>query len=136
MIMSNDQRGMNNQHLDTLIREIGENVDGDLGFWEFTLHERRLCCITDEAHDRIRVMTPIADVAEVSQEQLVTCLEANFDRALDARYCLHDATLWGAFIHPLNSLHASLFRSACSQVAHIACNFGESYSSGVLRFGE
>ena len=133
--MSNDNRGMHNKHLDSLIREVGEDVRGDLGFWEFSLNGRRLCCMTDESHDRMRVMTPIADLSDVSAEQLQTCLEANFDRALDARYCLNEDTLWGAFIHPLSSLHASLFRSACRQVVNIAVHFGDSYSSGELRFG-
>lgn len=136
MIMSKDRRGMNNDHLDALIREISDSVNGDLGFWEFQLLGRKLCCITDESHDRMRIMTPIADLGDISETQLHACLEANFDRALDARYCLNDSTLWGAFIHPLSSLHAQLFRSACSQVVHVAINFGDTYSSGELRFGD
>lgn len=135
MIMSNERRHMTNEHLDTLIREIGDAVDGNLGFWEFTVQGRRLCCITDESHDRMRVMTPIAEVKDITEEQLKRCMEANFDRALDARYCIHESTIWGVFIHPLSSLHASYFRSACNQVAQIAQNFGHTYSSGELRFG-
>lgn len=126
---------MTNEHLDSLIREISDDVAGKLGFWEFSVCDRRLCCITDESHDRMRIMTPIADLDEISEQQLKTCMQANFDRALDARYCIHDTTLWGVFIHPLGSLHANLFRSACSQVAQIAHNFGDTYSSGELRFG-
>ena len=135
MIMSNSRTGMNNERLDALIREVGEEVRGELGFWEFSYCGRRLCCMTDESHDRMRVMTPIIDLDDVSESQLRICMEANFDRALDARYCLNDTTLWGAFIHPLKSLHANLFRSACRQVVHIADTFGDAYSSGELRFG-
>lgn len=135
MIMSTDERGMNNRHLDSLIREIGSDVKGELGFWEFTVSGRRIYCITDESHDRMRLMTPIAEMKEISDEQLMACMSANYNRALDARYCMNEGTLWGAFMHPLRSLQAKLFRSACQQVAEVANNFGESYSSGELRFG-
>lgn len=135
MIMAKQEGGMNNQHLDALIREIGTDVKGDLGFWEFTVSGRRIYCITDESHDRMRLMTPIVEMSELSHEQILACMSANYNRALDARYCLNEDTLWGAFMHPLRSIQAKLFRSACQQVAEVANNFGESYSSGELRFG-
>ena len=135
MIMANDPGGMNNRGLDVLINEIGSDILGQLGFWEFTAHGRRLYCITDESHNRMRVMVSIVDSGQLTPDMLQTCMEANFDRALDARYCLNEDTLWAAFIHPLRSLDADLFRSACRQVATLAENFGTSYSSGELRFG-
>lgn len=135
MIMAKDTGGMNNKHLDALIRELGEDVKGELGFWEFSIKGRRICCIADETRDRVRLITPIMATEELSQQQVMSCMSANFDRALDARYCIHEETLWGAFMHPLSSLRAKLFRSACSQVAEVAINFGQSYSSGKLRFG-
>lgn len=82
----------------------------------------------------MRVMTPIVALDEMSQEQILSCLSANFDRALDARYCLNNETLWGAFIHPLGSLTAELFHSACFQVSEVAHNFGDSYTSSGLSF--
>lgn len=136
MIMSNDPYGMNNKHLAELIHSIGTDVKGDPGFWEFTVAGRRLYCITDETQDRMRVMTPIAEKSSVTDEQLLNCMAANYDRALDARYCLHEGTVWGAFMHPLSCLQGKLFCSACNQVAEVANNFGGSYSSGELRFGE
>ena len=135
MIMASDGGGINNRGLEKLIREMGTDVEGSPGFWEFTAYGQRLYCITDESQDRMRVMTSIADASKLTPDILTVCMEANFDRALDARYCLHDNVLWAAFMHPLRSLRPNHFRSACSQVAKLSENFGTSYSSGQLRFG-
>jgi len=135
MIMSADNGSMNNRRLDTLIREVGTDVDGQLGFWQFNVCGKRLVCITDELRDRMRIMTPITDRTQLNTDLIMTCMEANYDRALDARYCINDETLWGAFMHPLRALQEEQFCSACSQVAEIAANFGTTFSSGELRFG-
>ena len=46
-------------------------------------------------------MTPITERDQLSSELIYACMEANYDRALDARYCINDETLWGAYMHPL-----------------------------------
>ena len=135
MIMASNPGGMNNEQLDALIHRLGTDVDGQAGFWQFTVFGVRLYCITDESHDRLRVMTPIVDATDLDSAIILKCMEANYDRALDARYCINDGTLWSAFIHPLRSLNAEFFRSGCSQVAELSRNFGTTYSSGELRFG-
>ena len=136
MIKIADSSGMNNHQIDALIRSIGTNVDCErTGAWRFELDEVVLYCITDEIHDRMRVITPIANLDETPVEVIQACMQANFDRALDARYCIHDGTIWGAFIHPLSSLTEPLFESALSQVCQVARNFGGTYSSGALVFG-
>lgn len=126
--------GMNNRKLDALIHRMGDNVDGRAGFWQFDFDGRPLICISDESHDRMRVMTPIAEVDDLDDDLIMACLSANYDRALDARYCVKGDTLWGAFIHPLLPLDDDLFFSGCSQVAEIARNFGSTFSSGKLAF--
>jgi len=125
---------MTNERLGKLIAEIGADVEGQPGFWQFNFGPVRLICVTDETHDRMRVMSPIASVEDLTSEQILACMNANFDRALDARYCISNETLWGAFIHPLGSLTDGLFHSACTQVSEVAVNFGGSYSSGGLNF--
>jgi hypothetical protein len=125
---------MNNDRLGSLIASIGSEVEGQAGFWQFNFGEVRLICVTDETHDRMRVMSPIASVDELNSEHILACMNANFDRALDARYCISNETLWGAFIHPLGCLTDGLFHSACSQVSEVAVNFGGSYTSGGLSF--
>ncbi len=135
MIMSLRPSGMNNQRLDKRIRSIGTDVAGDLGYWKFQAHDVTMLCITDETHDRMRVMAPITAADELDEELVRACLLANFDRALDVRDCLNEDTLWGAFLHPLRSLTDDLFESACRQVSEVAKNFGTTYTSGELIFG-
>ncbi len=136
MILPLQPSGMNNSRLDRLIRELGGEVDGEPGYWRFSAMGTTLLCVTDESHDRMRIMTPVAEIKDISEEELRSCMEANFDRALDARYCIKGDTLWGAFIHPLNSLREEQFHSAVRQVCEVARNFGTTYSSGELIFGD
>ena len=104
MISKTSLPGMNNEDVDRIIRMFGHHVDGVLGAWRFQLDYVLMYCITDEKHNRLRLISPIANVDELTEEVLKECLSANFDRTLDARYCIHDQTVWGAFIHPLDSL--------------------------------
>ena len=126
--------GMNNRKLEVLITQLDANVEGQLGFWQFEYDGYPLICITDEDMDRMRIMTPIVQVEQLSDAVILECMNANFDRALDARYCINNGTLWGAFIHPLTPLNQDQFHSACSQVAMVSRNFGTSFSSGGLAF--
>ena len=135
MVSETSLFGMTNKRVDNVIRALGDNVDGVFGAWRFQLDSVLMYCITDEKHNRLRVISPIANVDELPSEVLRECLADNFDRTLDARYCIHDETVWGAFIHPLDSLCEEYFQSALVQVAHLAKNFGGSFSSGKLVFG-
>ena len=125
---------MNNTRLDQIIRTIGDDVQGAPGYWQFLVNDMRLLCVTDEKFDRMRVMTPIAPTEEVTESTLMKCMNANFDRALDARYCINNDMIWGAFIHPLGSLNAALFQNACHQVTEVARNFGTTFSSGSISY--
>lgn len=60
---------------------------------------------------------------------------ANFDRALDARYCVYKGALWAAFIHPLAELSEAYFESGVEQVVTLAETFGTTYNSGAFIFG-
>ena len=135
MIRAAKPAGMDNDRLDQLIHEVGNNIGGELGAWRFEVMDILMFCITDEKHDRMRVITPIANVEEASEDILNQCLEANFDRALDARYCIHEDMIWGAFMHPLRSVSEELFLSALKQVSEVARTYGGTFSSGELVFG-
>lgn len=63
-------------------------------------------------------------------------MEANFHTALDARYATTHGQMWSVFIHPLASLDDDLFRSAIHQVAVAKMTFGDTYTSGVMQFGQ
>lgn len=126
---------MNNARLETLIREHGTVDEGQPGYWRFEYQQRTVLVLTDESHDRMRIITPVAEVADLSEEIWLLALTANFDRALDARYAVNGEYLWSAYIHPLGSLTDQQFVDGLRQVATLADNFGTSFSSGSLMFG-
>lgn len=89
---------------------------------------------SDEAANRMRIISAITDVDQLSGDQLFYALAANFHSALDARYAISDGLVYAAFIHPLSSLSVAELRSAISQVASAHRTFGATYSSGELFF--
>ena len=60
---------------------------------------------------------------------------ANFDRALDAKYAISRGYLWAVFVHPLRELSEPQLCDAVHQVATLAENYGGTYSSSDLVFG-
>ena len=127
---------MNNERLRELIQQHADTIlDDELGFWKFEINEVLVLVVTDESHNRMRIMTPVVEIDSIENEQWKVLMSANFDRALDARYCVNGDTLWSAFIHPLGQLGASQFLNALKQVITLAKNYGTSYSSGDLVFG-
>jgi len=126
---------MNNQRLRELIRQKASKIHQDeLGFWKFEIDESLVLVITDESHNRMRIISPVLELDSMPDEQWKVLMSANFDRALDARYCVNGDMLWSAFIHPLEQLHANQFLNGLQQVVTLAKNYGTSYSSGDLAF--
>jgi hypothetical protein len=91
--------------------------------------------VTDERADRMRIMTPIVRRSAVTDDELATLLEANFDRALDAKFALHQGHVWSVFVHPLSKLDEAQLVDAARQVATLADNYGTTYTSSPLVFG-
>ena len=83
----------------------------------------------------MRVITPIAPVDALPEEALMRLMQANFDTALDARYAVGQGLVWGAFIHPLDSLTTRDFASGVLQTHTLAETFGTTFSSGALNYG-
>ena len=128
--------GMDNEQLGVLIRDAATSVlEDQSGFWKFQFAEVLVFVVTDESHNRMRIMTPIRDLDSVSGDVFQVLLAANYDRALDARYCTNDNVLWSAFLHPLRELKSHQFLDALNQVATLSKNFGSSYTSSDLIFG-
>ena len=63
-------------------------------------------------------------------------LEANFDRALDAKYSIYQDVVWSVYTHPLGELTVEQFKDALNQVARLSQNFGGSYTSTDWIFGD
>ena len=90
--------------------------------------------IYDTAADRMRLISPVKRQEDLTVEQMVAALSANFHSVVDVRYCLNNGVLWSAFIHPLSDLSALLLASAIQQVTLSNITFGKEYSGGDLRF--
>lgn len=123
------------EQLEQVLRETADEIEGEDGRWQLRLGEVALACMTDLRFDRMRIIAPIAEIEEVSEEIREACLEANFHTALDARYATSDGVLYAAFIHPLSPLDEDLTESAIRQVANLVETFGTTFSSGALVFG-
>lgn len=127
---------MDNERLGEMIRNRATKLHEDQpGFWKFEFDGGLVLVVTDETHNRMRIMSPVADVESIVDEEWQVLMSANFDRALDARYCVNGDTLWSAFIHPLEELSGDQFLNALSQVVTLAKNYGTSYTSSDLVFG-
>lgn len=127
---------MDNKSIDRIIQEYADEImEASLGYWQFTYKGIVVLTITDQSHNRMRLISPVALSKEVNSEMLRICMEANFDRALDARYAISGDHLWSAFIHPLAELNDKQFIDAMDQVVTLAANYGSSYSSCDLLFG-
>ena len=126
---------MTNQRLDALIGQIDPSVNGQPGYWQFSVRGRDLLAITDATHNRMRIMAPIAPQDELEEDDFIILLQANFSRALDVKYALKDGVLWSVYMHPLAELTERQFQDAVEQVATLADNYGGSYASSTLSFG-
>ena len=125
---------MSNERLGEIITRVADTVAGDTGGWQFLVEDRILLCITDSGNNRMRIITPIADVADLSQEEIRNSLIANFHTALDVKYAISDEKMWAIFVHPLRELSAEQVESAIIQVYNASVTFGTIYSSTTLSF--
>ncbi|MEM6262215.1 MAG: hypothetical protein AAGI38_06895 [Bacteroidota bacterium] len=125
---------MDNDALGKILQSISDTVSGQPGAWEFTVRGMPMLCLTDEANNRMRIISPVREMKDVSDEQFKAAMSANFHSALDARYAVSNGLLWSAFIHPLEELSEDQLLNAISQVYNANLTFGTSYSSTQLVF--
>lgn len=126
---------MNQLRLEGIIRQIAEESKGEKGVVGFKYQGMDMYLISDVDHDRMRIITPVAQYSQLTEEQINKSMESNFHSALDARYATRKDVLYAAYIHPLSKLDEQQIKSAVTQVFNLRATFGSSYSSGVLRFG-
>ena len=65
---------MDNERLQTLIEGLSEEIEGDAGYWSFTVASRQVIVVTDETADRMRIMTPVAEDDQLPADQVRTLL--------------------------------------------------------------
>ncbi|WP_010180307.1 hypothetical protein [Aquimarina agarilytica] len=126
---------MDNDALEQLLTKVTDSVNGYSGYWEIIHRDRQLLCITDETHNRMRIISPITQTDSLSKELLIDTLTANFHSALDVKYANSKGIIWAVFIHPLKELSENEVVSAIEQVVNAAVNFGTTFSSTEMIFG-
>jgi len=97
-------QNMNNDKLQEIYTSVSDSIQGKLGAWQFKVENVQLISISDITHNRMRIISPIADVNSISDELLKAAMVANFHSALDVKYAITDGVLWSVFTHPLKEL--------------------------------
>ncbi len=127
-------QNMNNIRLDSIFNALTEEVKGQAGQWELLVGETSMLCITDETHDRMRIISPVKSIDAATPAEIMACMEANFHTALDVKYAIADDIMWVAFIHPLSPLTDGQVVDALTQVRAAVITYGTIYTSTDLVF--
>jgi len=125
---------MDNRGLEHVIISMTDSLAGSPGQWRFKVGDMWMMCMTDAKQNRMRIMTPIIDVADMHDGELEKCMEANFRSVLDVKYCIADGILWSAYIHPLKELSPGQIEDAIKQVYIASATYGSIYTSSDLYF--
>jgi len=124
-----------NDILETYIKAKDARYQGRPGSWTFKVDGVELMVITDERADRMRIISPVVEAKDLDQAVLIAMLQANFDRALDAKYSIYQDAVWAVYTHPLSPTTKEQFDSASRQVAQLVKTFGTTFSSLDIVFG-
>jgi hypothetical protein len=127
--------GMSQESLAKHIEDIAGSATVSQNVVEFQYDGIRIACVSDAAHDRMRLISPIAELDSLQPAHLEVLLVANFHTTLDARYALSEGVIYAAFLHPLSTLTRAQLESAIRQVSALSRNFGSTYSSDELIYG-
>jgi len=126
---------MDNDKLEKIIYVMSDSVVGTNGVWEMQVKGMPMMCITDQTNNRMRIIAPVKEAKDVTEEEMKAAMEANFHTALDVRYAVSNDIMWVAYIHPLKELTKDQVINAFSQVYNATLTFGTLYTSTELSFG-
>lgn len=135
LVAQEDLGKMTNVKIWKLLHEEMREVQGQMGNWQFIYEEYPMMLITDAGANRMRIMTPVIEESQLNEVHYKLMLEANFDRALDAKYAIYNTIVWSVFTHPLEELKIEQLKDAISQVAELSKTFGTTYTSTDMVFG-
>ncbi|MFP2996546.1 hypothetical protein ABN763_11570 [Spongiivirga sp. MCCC 1A20706] len=125
---------MSNAKLNTIFNRESDSIQSNGNQWQMLYKDRVLLCVTDENANRMRIISPIAEIDKLDETELKNALVANFHTALDVKYAISDELIWSVFIHPLKELTEQQVVDALRQVYYANLTFGGSYSSTTLVF--
>jgi hypothetical protein len=126
---------MTHSTLGHLLERLLEEMEGSDGFWHGQRDDVTVYVVSDPEHDRMRIMSPIGELRVNDSGFLSILLQANFDRALDAKYALRKKELWSVFMHPLSTVVPDDLGNYIDQVVRLVKNTGSTYASSDLIFG-
>ena len=126
---------MTHSTLGRLLERLLEDIEGQDGFWHGQRDDVTVYVVSDLEHDRMRIMAPIGELRVNDSGFLSILLQANFDRALDAKYALRKKELWSVFMHPLSTIVPDDLGTFIDQVVRLVKNTGSTYASSDLIFG-
>ena len=126
---------MTHSTLGRLLERLLEDIEGQEGFWHGQRDDVTVYVVSDLEHDRMRIMAPIGELRVNDSGFLSILLQANFDRALDAKYALRKKELWSVFMHPLSTVVPDDLGLYIDQVVRLVKNTGSTYASSDLIFG-
>jgi hypothetical protein len=127
-------QNMDNKVLETILESVTDSLLGERGMWQFRYNDREMLVITDEHHDRMRIISPLELLEKVTPGKMEDAMIANFHSVLDVRYAISENIVWAAFLHPLKSLNEDQVRDALLQVYRAAETYGTTFSSTELVF--
>ena len=125
---------MTTQAMGKLLDSYVTELEGQPGFWRGVRNEVPVFVFSDDEPDRMRIMAPIGVVEELDADLLHVLLQANYDRALDARYAMRGNELWSVVVHPLATLATDDLPSLFDQVVMLVKNTGSTFASTELVF--
>ncbi|MFU8812460.1 MAG: hypothetical protein ACNA78_05790 [Balneolaceae bacterium] len=126
--------GMTQADLERIAWEEGAHAEGLEGLVQFVYNDVPMLMLSDPTFDRMRIIAPIMEQVDMTQRQMMTIIEANFEATLDARYATNNGILYAAYIHPLGPLTREQVISGMRQVSALVLNFGGSYSSDEISY--
>lgn len=125
---------MNQETLEIIFKKTVMDSNGSHGFVEASHHRVPIYLISDINFDRMRIISPIKEYEQLSNDEVDRLLESNFHDALDARYAVSEGVVYAVYIHPLSTLTEAQVESAVEQVTSLVLTFGREYTSGVLTY--
>lgn len=130
------QSKMDNKKIEKALKKVTQEIEGEIGNWQVLYNDFPLFVLTDESSNRMRIFTPILEEVDLKVGQMKRMLEANFHSALDAKYSLYEGFVIGIYTHPLEELDEGQMVNAMRQVVNLSKNFGTSYTSTDVMFGQ
>ncbi|MEM9174564.1 MAG: hypothetical protein AAGC67_04970 [Myxococcota bacterium] len=113
-----------------------EKVDGGAGYMRSQVDGIDVFLISDPETDRVQLILSIPMSANITAQDLVQMLEANFHHGLDARYALSEGRIFAVFSHRLSTLDEDDFVAGYRQALDLARRFAslsEGRTPGTVR---